>query len=62
MNLDSLKQRRDILCLKFAKPGIKYEKLKDFLPEQVKHENIRTRTKTNITLTLHLQGVWKIKV
>ena len=43
LNLDSLKERRNILCLKIAKAGIKYDKMKDLLPEQDKHDNKKTR-------------------
>ena len=43
LNLDSLKERRNVLCLKFAKAGIKYDKMKDLLPEQDKHDNKKTR-------------------
>ena len=43
LNLDTLKQRRNFLNLKFAKSGIKYKKLDDLLPEQEKRDNIKTR-------------------
>ena len=43
LNIESLKERRNILTLKFAKSGIKYEKMKDLLPEQEKRENMHTR-------------------
>ena len=32
LNMESLQERRQILALKFAKSGIKYDKLKDLLP------------------------------
>ena len=38
LNLDTLKQRRNFLNLKFAKSGIKYKKLDDLLPEQEKRD------------------------
>ena len=37
LNLVSLEERRKTLCLKFAKSGIKYEKLNDLLPEKEKN-------------------------
>ena len=43
LNFDSLKQRRQFLSLKFAKSGIKYDKLDDLLPTQEKSDNIQTR-------------------
>ena len=43
LNLDSLKQRRQFLSLKFAKSGIKSDKLGDLLPTQEKRDNIQTR-------------------
>ena len=45
LNLDFLKKRREVLCLQFAKAGIKHDKLNDLLPEQVKHDNMKTRNK-----------------
>ena len=43
LNLDSLNQRRQSLCLKFAKAGIKHNKLSDLLPEESKTHNMQTR-------------------
>ena len=43
LNLESLKQRRENLCLKFAKSGIKNNKLRDLLPEKNKLEKPQTR-------------------
>ena len=43
LNLESLKERRQILSLKFAKSGIKFEKMKDLFPEKEKNININTR-------------------
>ena len=43
LNLDSLHSRRQILCLKFAKSSLKYEKLSDLLPKNEKEHKIKTR-------------------
>ena len=43
LNLDSLSQRRQILCLKFAKDGIKHNKLSDLLPLRTKEHDMQIR-------------------
>ena len=43
LNLETLKERRNFLTLKFAKSGIKYDKLNDLLPEHEKRDNVETR-------------------
>ena len=43
LNLETLKERRNFLNLKFAKSGIKYGKMNDLLPENEKRDNIETR-------------------
>ena len=43
LNLDSLKSRREVLCEKFAKHGIKYNKLADLFPENNKNHKMKTR-------------------
>ena len=43
LNLDSLSQRRQILCLKFAKAGIKHDKLSDLLPMKNKEHDMHIR-------------------
>ena len=43
LNLDSLKSRRQLLCEKFAKSGIKHNKLSDLLQENEKHHQMVTR-------------------
>ena len=43
LNIESLQERRKVLTLKFAKNGIKYNNLKDLLPEQENLRNIETR-------------------
>ena len=43
LNLLTLEKRREILCLKFAKSGIKYEKLNDLFPKKSKEHNMKTR-------------------
>ena len=43
LNLVSLEERRKTLCLKFAKSGIKYEKLNDLFPENEKKHVMNTR-------------------
>ena len=59
LNLDSFKQRRDILCYKFSKAGIKYDKLKDLLPVQGKLENIKTRNQNKYNVNFALTGCLK---
>ena len=44
--MDSLQQRRNELQLKFAKSGIKYDKLTDLLPETT-DIGVETRNKEN---------------
>ena len=44
LNLDSLEERRHILCLKFAKNGIKNNNLNDLFPENDKIHQMKTRT------------------
>ena len=41
--LDSLEERRQILCVKFAKSGIRYEKLNDLFPTNPKEHDMKTR-------------------
>ena len=43
LNLDSLHQRRQNLCLKFAKSGIKHNNMTDLLPEESKTHKMQTR-------------------
>ena len=43
LNLESLSSRRQHLCLKFAKDGIKHEQLSDLLPMNKKEHNMKTR-------------------
>ena len=43
LNLESLSTRRQSLCLKFAKDGIKHEQLSDLLPMNQKEHNMKTR-------------------
>ena len=43
LNLDSLEIRRKNLCLKFAKSGIKNDKLNDLFPVNDKTHNMKTR-------------------
>ena len=47
LNMETLQERRETLQLKFAKSGIKYEKLNDLLPETKKVSNIETRNHEN---------------
>ena len=42
-HLDSLEERRQILCLKFAKNGIKNNNLNDLFPENDKTHKMKTR-------------------
>ena len=43
LNLDSLHSRRQLLCEKFAKSGIKHKKLDDLFPENDKKMKMETR-------------------
>ena len=43
LDMESLHERRNNLQLKFAKSGIKYDKLSDLLPERPKIRKIETR-------------------
>ena len=43
LNLDSLEKRRQDLCLKFAKNGIKNNKLNDLFPLNKKEHTMETR-------------------
>ena len=43
LNLDSLKTRRQFLCEKFAKNGIKHNKLADLLPENINNHLMKLR-------------------
>ena len=45
LNLDSLEERRQILCLKFAKNGIKNNNLNDLFPENDRKSTTRRREK-----------------
>ena len=47
LNMETLQERREILQLKFAKSGIKYEKLNDLLPETKKVSKMETRNHEN---------------
>jgi hypothetical protein len=43
LNLDSLDEIRKIFCVKFAKSGIRYEKLNDLFPTNQKEHDMKTR-------------------
>ena len=43
LNMISLEQRRQQLCLKFAKSGIKYQKLDDLFPTKQKEHLMKMR-------------------
>ena len=43
LNLDTLERRRQDLCLRFAKDGIKHNKLNDLFPTNTKEHNMKTR-------------------
>ena len=47
LDMDSLHERRNNFQLKFAKSGIKYDKLNDLLPETEKIRKIETRNHEN---------------
>ena len=63
--MDSLQERRQKLQLKFAKSGIKYEKLNDLLPETRKISKIETRNYENFKVdfahTERLKRKWGCK-
>ena len=48
LNLQSLEQRREELCLNFAKNCIKYEKLTDLFPENENQYNLRNTEKYQV--------------
>ena len=50
LDLLTLEKRREILCLKFAKSGIKYEKLNDLFPKKSKEHNMKTRNTEEFTI------------
>ena len=43
LNLDSLSQRRQTLCLKFAKSGLKHDNLSDLFPIKDKEHKMKPR-------------------
>ena len=43
LNLDTLERRRQDLCLRFAKDGIKHNKLNDLFPTNQKEHYMKTR-------------------
>ena len=43
LNLETLSQRRQYLCSKFANTGIKHKQLCDILPENDKQHDMETR-------------------
>ena len=47
LDLETLQERRESLQLKFAKSGIKYEKLSDLLPETKRISKTETRNQEN---------------
>ena len=56
LNLDSLHQRRQNLCLKFAKSGIKHNNMTDLLPEESKLHNMQTRNKNKFKVNFANTG------
>ena len=47
LNLDTLEKRRQDLCLKFAKTGIKNDTLSDLFPINDKTHKMQTRKETD---------------
>ena len=43
LNLETLKERRNILSLKFAKSGLKHKTLTDLFPKQEINDFVKTR-------------------
>ena len=58
LNMVSLEKRRQELCLKFAKSGIKHEKMNDLFPTKSKEHDMKMR-KTEI---FNVQQDWKKQV
>ena len=50
LNLESLESRRKYLCEKFAKSGIKYNKLQDLFPENNKYRKMETKDQEKYTV------------
>ena len=50
LNLESLSERRQNLCLKFAKNGIKHNILSDLLPIHAKNHEMKTRNEEKYTV------------
>ena len=46
LNLETLNERRKILCLKFAQRSSKHPKLKNMFPLKAKHHNMDTRNQS----------------
>ena len=43
MKLDSLEERREKLCLRFAKQCLRHEKLKDMFPKKIQNHQMKKR-------------------
>ena len=59
LNLESLKQRREKLCLTFAKSGIKNNKLRDLLPEKNNLGKLQTRNQEKYEVNFANTGRFK---
>ena len=53
--MDSLEEQRQILCLKFAKNGIKHNNLNDLFPENDKTHKMKTRAFKNSKYNMQIQ-------
>ena len=51
IKLDSLEERREKLCLKFAKQCLRHEKLKDMFPQKVSHHLMDKRNASKFVVT-----------
>ena len=51
LNLDNLEERRSNLCVKFAKSGIKYQKLDDLFPVKEKKHKMEVRQDNKYEVT-----------
>ena len=51
IKLDSLEERREKLCLKFAKQCLRHEKLKDMFPQRVSHHLMDKRNAPKFVVT-----------
>ena len=62
LNLDSLESRRQVLCTKFAKDGIKHNKMNELFLENTKKHNMETRKNEKYVVNFaHTERLEKLK-